>query len=291
MKFRLFLLLLLVASAARAQIAVTVSVKERFYLLHEPILATVNVTNRTGRDIVLSDMPENQWFGFRIIGEGDRMVAPRDLHYHLDPLPVKAGETVRRSVTLNQLYEIGEPGNYRIQAVIYYDGLDKYFSSRPTHIDVAEGRVVWGPQVAGVPEGMPNAGQMRVFSLLAHQRGEVNTLYVRVTDKEDGTIFCTFPVGRLLDDIAPQVEFDSSNNLYVLHLAGTRAYVLTKISPNGQFEGQTGYSAPKTRPTMRKTADGALQIIGGKHDAPIAQNPGDVPPPKLSDRPPGFPSN
>jgi hypothetical protein len=289
MKSLRLLFFLLVASVAHGQIAVTVSVKERFYLLHEPIVATVNVTNRTGRDITLSDTPQNQWFGFRVIGEGDRMIAPRDLHYHLDALAVKAGETVRRSVTLNQLYEIGEPGNYRIQAVIYFDGLDKFFSSRPTHIDVNEGRVIWR-QVAGVPEGLPGAGQMRVFTLLAHQRGEVNTLYVRVEDKDDGTIHCTIPVGRLLDDIAPQVEFDSSNNLYVLHLAGTRAYLLTKIGPNGEFGGQTNYSAPKTRPTMRKTADGALQIIGGKHE-PIAQNPSDVPVPKLSDRPPGFPAN
>jgi hypothetical protein len=131
---------------------------------------------------------------------------------------------------------------------------------------------------------------MRVFSLLAHQRGEVNTLYVSVVDKDDGTIYCTFPVGRLLDDVAPQAAFDSANNFYVLHLVGTRAYVLTKVSANGEFEGQTNYAAPKTRPTLRRTAEGALEIIGGRRE--IAQNPAtDVPVPKLSDRPPGFPKN
>jgi len=93
---------------------------------------------------------------------------------------------------------------------------------------------------------------------------------------------------RLLDNVSPQAEFDSSNNLYVLHLIGMRAYVLTKVSPSGEFGGQVNYSAPKTRPTLRKVADGSLQIIGGRRDS-VAQTDTPVEPPKLSARPPGFP--
>jgi hypothetical protein len=164
--------------------------------------------------------------------------------------------------------------------------MDKFFSSKPTHIDITEGRTIFR-RTAGVPEGMPGAGQMRVFSLLAHQRGEVNTLYVRIEGKDDGTIYCTFPLGRLLDGVPPQAEFDAANNLYVLQLVGTRAYTLTKITPNGQFAGQTNYAAPKTRPTLRRTTEGALQIIGGQRETSIAQQAAadTAPPPKLSDRP------
>jgi len=178
-------------------------------------------------------------------------------------------------------------GNYRIAATIYYGGLDKFFLTRPAFIDVSEGRVVWR-QVAGVPVGLPGAGQMREFTLLAHQRGESNTLYIRVESKDDGTIYCTYPIGRMFDNTAPQAEFDGGNNLFILHLAGTRAYLLTKVSPNGEFGGQTSYSAPKLRPYLRRTSEGALQIVGGKRDAPVV-NPENVPVPKLSDRPPGFP--
>ncbi len=292
---RLLLLFLLCAATAHGQIDVTMSLKQRFYLLHEPVIATVNVTNRTGHDITLSDGGGFQWFGFRIVGEGETNVPPRDMHYHLPPLELKAGETVKRSVNLNQLYELGDPGSFRVQASIYYDGLDKFFTSKPTYMDVNEGRVLWS-QTAGVPVGVPGAGQMRVFSLLSHQVGEHNTLYVRITDKEDGTIYCTTPIGRLLDNIAPQAEFDANDNFYILHLSGTRAYTLTKFTPNGEFGGQTAYTAPTTRPTMRKTPEGVLQIIGGRREmAPIADAPNGttaataVPVPKLSDRPAGLP--
>jgi hypothetical protein len=290
--FRFLVLLvgaLALTAAARAQISVDIAIKQRFHLLHEPVLATAIVTNMTGRDITLSDTPQYQWFGFRVTAPGDEIIPVRDLHYKVPPLAVKAGETVKRTVNLTELYELGDVGTYRIQATIYFDGLDKFFSSRPTHIEVNEGRVLWR-KVAGVPEGRPGGGQMRTFTLLAHQRGEVNTLYVSIRG-DDGTTYCTFPLGRLLDNVPPQAEFDSANNLYVMQLMGTRAYVMTKISPNGEFLGQSNYSAPKTRPTLRKLADGTLQIVGGKREATLAQNPNPEPPPKLSDRPPGLPAN
>ncbi len=293
--FRLRYLLLLAAvvfttASAHAQFAVGIAIKQRFFIRHEPVIATVQITNLTGRDITLSDSPQYQWFSFSISTEGDRTIPPRDLKYHLPPLNMKAGETVKRSVDLNSLYELGEVGTYRIQAAIYFDGLDKFFSSKPTHIELNEGRTIW-QRTAGVPEGLPGAGQMRVFSLISHQRGEVNTLYVRIAGENEGMIFCTLPIGRLLDGMAPQVEFDSANNFYVLSLAGAKNYNLTKFTPDGRLAGQIPYEATKTRPTLRKLADGTLQIIGGRRNtANIAQNPAETAP-KLSARPVGLPEN
>ena len=69
--------LLAVAAPARAQIAVSISIKERLHIRHEPVLATVSVTNNTGRDITLEDTRQGQWFGFQINAEGDQFIAPR----------------------------------------------------------------------------------------------------------------------------------------------------------------------------------------------------------------------
>jgi hypothetical protein len=278
------------AGTASAQITVGISIKERFHIVHEQIVATVSLTNLAGRDITLSDTPQYQWFSFRITTGDDRVILPRDLHYKLLPLSVKAGETVKRSVDLHELYDISELGTFKIQANIYSDGLDKFFSSRPTFAEVTDGRTLWKKAV-GVPEGMPGAGQTRVFTLLSHTRGESSLLYARVQDQDDGSVYCTFPIGRLLDGMPPQAEFDSANNLYVLQATGSRAYTLTKITPNGKFAGQTNYTAPKGRPNLRRTPEGALQIVGGHREADVAQNLTPEPPPKLSDRPPGFPKN
>src|SRR4051794_5057108 len=130
----LTLCVLAMCVTAHAQITVSLGIKQRFYMLHEPIIATAVVTNQTGHEITLADTPRYQWFGFRITAPGDQIIPARDLHYQLDPLVVKSGETVKRSVNLTQLYELSDVGTYRIQATIYYDGLDKFFASRPTYV-------------------------------------------------------------------------------------------------------------------------------------------------------------
>jgi hypothetical protein len=289
----LFLVICLLAAItpARAQISVEISLKQRLYILHEAVLATVTITNLTGRDITLADSRQGQWFSFQITGEGDHFVPPRNPDYHLPPLDIRAGESLKRTVNLNELYALGDYGIYRIRANIQYAPMDKIFSSKPTHIELTEGRVIWR-QSAGVPDGVKGAGQTHTFTLLAHQRGEQDLLYVRVEDKDNGTVFCTNPLGRMIEGVPPQAQFDSANNLYVLQLVGQKAYVLTKIGVNGEFVGRSNYSAPKTRPYLRKQTDGTLQLVGGVRENPIAQNPADAQPqPKLSDRPAGLPAN
>ena len=274
---------------ARAQIAVDISIKQRLFIRHEPILATITVTNQTGRDITLADARESQWFSFQISSEGDHFVPPRNPDYHLPPLPIRSGETLKRTVNLSELYDLGDFGIYRIRANIYLAEIDKYFSSKPTHVDITEGRIMWR-RTAGVPSGQKNAGQTHIFSLLAHQHGEQNTLYISVEDQDQGTVFCTSTLGRIIDGAPPEIQFDSGNNLYILHLVAQRTFVLTKFSVNGEYLGQSNYTAPKTRPSLRKLADGTLQIIGGKHEAPVPTEPAAAPPPpKLSDRPAGLP--
>jgi hypothetical protein len=283
--------LLAVLAPARAQITVDISIKQRLFILHEPVLATVTITNQTGRDITLADAREGQWFSFQIAGEGDHFIPPRNPDYHLPPLPVRAGETLKRTVNLNELYALGDFGIFRVRANIYFAETDKYFSSKPTFIEITEGRIMWR-RAAGVPEGVQGSGQTHVFSVLTHQHGEKNLLYVRVEDQEHSTVFCTTPLGRVIDGTPPEIQFDSANNLYILQLVAQRSFTLSKIGVNGEFVSQTHYTAPKTRPTLRKLADGTLQIIGGKREEPIAQNAADLPPPpKLSDRPAGFPKN
>jgi hypothetical protein len=127
--------------------------------------------------------------------------------------------------------------------------------------------------------------------MLSHHVGNYNMLYVRVEDREQGRIYCTHQLGRMIEGQPPQAQFDTANNLYVLQLVGQRSHTLSKISPEGEFLGRTNYSAPKSRPYFRKLADGTLQIVGGRREVEMAQNPDAAPPAKLSDRPAGLPKN
>jgi hypothetical protein len=289
-RLRFLLLALLCAAAvlpAQGQVSVALQIKRRSFIRYEPILATVTVTNLAGRELMLQD-GESQWFGFQVnASEGNAVVPPINPNYHLDPLKLAPGESVKRTVNLSSLFSFSEFGHYRVKATIYSGELNKFFASPADAINVNEGRVIW-QQTVGVPEGLPNAGNTHVLTLLSFQSDDKQYVYARVEDRDLSTVFCTHKLGHLITGQEPQVQMDSSNNLYVLQMMAPKQYMLTQIGINGELKVQTSYSAPKARPYLRRLASGQLQIVGGQRDVAQAGLPAE-PTAKLSERPADLP--
>jgi hypothetical protein len=278
--------LALFVAGASAQINVNIEVKRRTYIRYEPLLATVTISNLSGRDLMLED-GESPWFGFTVRqGESETLVAPRDPHYSLDPRELKIGETAKRTVNLNQLFPISEYGIYRIRATIYVKSLNKYYTSPGVNIDITEGRTMW-KQTVGVPDTMPNAGQMHEMTLLALQGTQHRYLYARVTNPETGDVLCMQRLGHLIDSTQFDAKFDATNTLHVLQLVGPKTYTLSQVGVNGEIHGQWVYDAPNTKPFLRPDGTGNLGIVGATRRVEAANNA--PPPPKLSDRPANLP--
>lgn len=281
-----FIALVLAATPGHAQLSVNLEVKRRAFIRYEPILVTVSITNLAGRDLVLEDGP-TPWFGFTVThGDRDTIISPRTPNYQLDPLDVKLGETVKRTVNLNELYPVSELGFYRVKANVYCKQYDKYFSTRLANLDISDGRVIW-KQAAGVPDTMPRAGEMHEVSLIAAVGTTHQYLYARVLDPTEGRVFGCYRLGHLLDNAPPDAQFDTTNTLHVLHLIAPKTYALTQIGINGEVFGQWIYDAPKAKPSLRKDATGNLDVVGAKRRAEASAS--GTPAPKLSDRPPGLP--
>ena len=269
---------------AAAQVNVNIEVKRRTYIRYEPLLVTV--TNLAGRDLLLED-GESQWFGFTVLrGDTQMVVAPRDPNYSLDPMELKIGETVKRTVNLNQLYPITEYGIHRLRATIYVKSLNKFFTSRTANVDITEGRTVW-KQTVGVPETMPNSGQMHDMTLLAMQGSQHQYLYCRVTDPDTGNVLCMQRLGHMIDNTQFDAKLDATNTLHVLQLVGPKTYALSQIGVNGELHGQWMYDAPKVKPYLRRDGTGNLDIVGATRRVEAAKNA--PPAPKLSDRPANLP--
>jgi hypothetical protein len=282
------LLLLALTVAAQAQVNVTLNIKRRLFLAGEPVIATVTIVNQTGRDIMLADTEQGkQWFSFQITGPEGKQIPPRDVNYELQPLPIKSGETVKRSVNLHELYQLGDLGAFRATASIYLASANKWFTSKPDPFDVTEGRLLWR-QTVGIPDRPENAPANRTFSLLSIEHDKGRMLYVRIVGEEDGVTYGCYNLGRLLDGNQPDAKFDSGNNLAILQGTARKEYILTRVGVNGNFVGQNIYTSVKAQPYLRKLPDGALQIVGASRQEPVAQASLEDAP-KLSDRPPGFP--
>ncbi len=279
-------LLLGLGSKLHAQVKVEIKIAHRLYVAYEPILATVSITNLSGRDLELKDVDGNQWFGFQVLNLEDQPVAPRDLHYKLEPLVLEAGSTVKRTVNLVTLFPVTEFGLYRVKATIFFAPLNRYYTSVAQNIEVTEGKTIW-QQTVGAPGGEKEGDGYRNYNVMTHRLPAETRLYVRVEDREKNLVLATYPIGRLTFGESPEVMLDASNRLHILHPHGPRSHLHTEIGLDGEFIGQTTIVETKTRPRLRKVEGGRVAVFGGALDLPPQANA--TPPPKLSDRPPGLP--
>ncbi|MEO8352674.1 MAG: hypothetical protein ABI680_13130, partial [Chthoniobacteraceae bacterium] len=229
-------------------------------------------------------------FSFQIVRGNGELLSPNNPDYHLDPLEIKLGETLKRQVDLVQLYPITEYGLHKVRAVVYSKEFDKYFESNPINVEISDGRVIWSQSV-GVPETLPNAGRTHRIELLTAQSGDHRYLYCRVTDENSNVVYCTTRLSHLIDRAKPQVQLDATNTIHVLNYLGPKTYQLSMIGVNGEALGQTLYNAPKYRPILKRDEVGTISVLGATAQENVAvaggKTSGSVP--KLSDRPPGLP--
>ena len=71
-----FLAWLLLGATAQAQIQVELKFKRLQYIAHEPVIASIKITNLAGRDVDLHDDSGQHWFGFEVTAGEGRLLAP-----------------------------------------------------------------------------------------------------------------------------------------------------------------------------------------------------------------------
>ena len=208
----LFGALLVSISTLQAQIQVDLKVSRRSYILYEPLIATVTITNNAGRDITLADEQGQQWFNVEVSRLGGDMVPPYSPDYQLHPLVVPAGKSLQRQIDLTPLFPIREMGTHRLRANIYFADLDRFFYSNYVTFDLTDGKLIWRESV-GVPG---TTDEVRQVSLLTHQLADRMLLYVRVRDENGNNVYTTQSLGRLvITGREPQEFFDRNNVLHV----------------------------------------------------------------------------
>ena len=276
------------ACDASAQIQIQLSLPRRTFVIYEPLIATVTLTNQAGRDVTFEDVPGKQWFNVEITTLDGQVLQPYDRNYHLPSLKIPAGQTLTRKIDLNPLFPIREFGTYRMRANVYLAENDRFYASSYATFDIADAQLIWREDV-----GVPGGDGVRQMSLLTFQRLDRLMLYVRVRDQEGPTVYTTQPLGRLVSTgRGPEAMLDRQNTLHILQEAAPSAYLYTEISVEGEWLTQRAYQKAGTRrPSLIKLASGDVEVQGGQVQA--APTPGvaaaTAREPKLSDRPSTLP--
>src|SRR5438128_200712 len=281
--------LLLFAAKAEAQIQVDVKFKRLQYIAYEPVVATLSITNLAGRDIDLHDAEGQSWLGFEITGSEGQPVTPMSTESGQAPLKVAAGQRVTHQINLTPLYPVHDFGTYHVRTNVYFADLGKFFYSPTRVFEVTDARPIW-EQTVGIPDGVAAPGNARTYALLTNRFPDHTSLYVRVQDRDSGTVYATYSLGRTIAFEEPQAEIDRANQLHVLHCAAPRAWSYSRIGLNGELLAHSSFMETKTRPRLVHAANGDVAVRGGVIEAPAAQTAHGTTP-KLSDRPPGLPKD
>lgn len=267
--WRLILALVLATSGLQAQVRVELGTERSLYVRYEPVIATVSITNLSGRELELSDDAGQPWFGFQIQTSSGRPVSTRAASYSLNPAQMGPGQTLTRQINLTPLYAMDDFGGYRVRASVFLKQEQKFYSSTPISFELTEGREIWQQKV-GVPLGHPDSGTTRVITLLAHRLPQTTALYIRIEDPERGKIYCTHRIGRFVNFGKPTVLLDSQNEIHILQLLAPRNYLYSHFGLNGEVIDRRSYNVTSSSPLLQQNPDGSIVVVGGQYFDPNA---------------------
>src|SRR6266487_5350406 len=186
---------LLFALGAEAQIQVELKLPRLQYIVYEPVVTTLGITNLAGRDIDLQDANGQSWLGFEVTGSDGQPIAPLNGDNAQPPLKIEAGQRVTRQIDFGPLYPVHDFGAYHVRTHVYFADLGKFFYSGTGVFEVTDARPIW-QQTVGIPTGVAASGDVRTYSLLTNRFPDHTSLYVRVQDKDAGVVYATYSLGR-----------------------------------------------------------------------------------------------
>lgn len=275
---KLLSLALLVASlvAARAQVTAELVLDQEQFLRSESLPIRLRISNFSGQTIKLGT--ENDWLTIKIQTLEGKPVKSKETLPVFKPFVLESTKTVSLKVDLMPHFNLSDQGHYRVSATVRVPEIQKEITTEPKGFDIVLGTELWS-KVFGVPGRTPP--EVRKYSLLAANFLKQNTLYARVTDESDSTVFHVQPLGPLMSFAANTLEtqLDASSNLHVLFQNYKNTFVYVVVAPDGeQIIRQLYELTPSSRPRLRSEDGARIVVAGGQRRILLS----DLPPPRVA---------
>jgi len=258
------LLSLSFSASAYSQVVVRLKMKKSNFMVNEPVIATISITNHAGRELVLRGEGRKPWLNFLLTSSGRNIPLARIVNYR--PLVIGSGQTVSRDVSISSSYSLGYVGNFTCTASVSMPGSSGLgFTSNRAHFTISRGRVLW-VQRAGVPDA---PREIREYKLLSFSASQTMTLYAQVSSANTGANIRTLPLGKMLSFRKPTATLDGKNNMHVLYQVKPNLFTHVCISATGAVISSSQHRRGASGdPRLMTFGDGKVVVAGGlKYDA------------------------
>lgn len=274
---------LMFAGTAHAQLATSLKIEKKQHLAGESVLAIVTITNHAGTDLVFQSNGRFQWLDFVIKNSKGDPVTPKGRAI-FGPMKIGAGQTLAREIDLSQHFQLSEPGNFSVSAVVHPpgDAADGSSTNR-LFFNLSQGRLYWSQKV-GISG---HAGQTREFKILNFTGDEKSQIYAQIVDGSTGQFVRTFLLGEVLMLRKPVATVDRQQRMHVMFLATPTMWVHYIIDTDGKVvDRKIHQRGAQGDPQLLTLGDGSVQVGNSIPYDPKAAAEARAKIRKASDRPP-----
>lgn len=273
---------LLCTGFAHAQIAASLRLPKKQHLAGEPVIAVVTITNHSGRELIFQSDGRFQWLDFIVKKNNGAAVNPKN-RVLFGPMKIQAGQTLARELDLSQHYQLSQPGNYTVSAVVQQPGnRESGTSTNRAFFNQAPGSLYWSQKV-GVTG---NSSQTREYRVLNFTGDSKSQIYVQIVDGVSGQFVRTFLLGDVLMLRKPLCTVDRLQRLHVMFLATPTMWVHCVIDTDGKLvERQIHQRGPQGDPQLLTFGDGTVRVANSIPYDPKAAAEQRARTRKASDRP------
>lgn len=274
---------LVLAASAQAQLAASLRISKKQHLAGEPVMAVVTITNHAGRELVFRSDGRFQWLDF-VVKTGNGTPVNAKGRAIFGPMKISAGQTMAREVDLSQHFQLNEPGNFSVSAVIHPPGeTSEGASTNRAFFNQSPGRLYWSQKV-GISGRSNHTREFRVLNFSGDSKTQ---LYAQIVDGMTGQFVRTFLLGDSLMLRKPLVTVDRQQRMHVMFLATPTMWVHCVINTDGKLvERQIHQRGPVGDPQLLTMGDGTVRVANSIPYDPKAAAEQRAKIRKASDRPP-----
>jgi hypothetical protein len=255
--FKLLAAVWLCAGCAQAQIAVSIRLAKHQHLTGEPVMAVVTLVNHAGRELVFQSDGRFQWLDFVVKYSNGTPVSAKSAAL-FGAMKIAPGQSLSREVDLARQFQLGEPGNFSVAAVVRLPGDNtQATASNRVFFSQSRGQLYWSQKV-GIP-GRPN--QTREFRILSFSGDSKSQIYTQIVDGQTGQGVRTFLLGDILMLRKPLATVDRQQRMHVMFLATPTMWVHCVIDTDGKLHNrQIHKRGTQGDPQLLTFADGTVQV-------------------------------
>lgn len=244
-------------AAAEAQVACSLRITKKMHLAGEAVVAVVTITNHAGRELVFQSNGRFQWLDFMVRKTNGDLVNPRG-RANFGPMKIAAGQTLAREIDLSGYFQLDEPGNFSVNAVVRPPGEDNRIALNTNRalFSQSQGRVQWSQKV-----GLSTRPGTREFRLINFSGDSKAQLYAQIIDGSTGRYVRTFLLGDALMLRKPLATVDRQQRMHVLFLSTPTMWVHSVVNADGQLVSRMIHQrGPVGDPRLLTLPDGSVQV-------------------------------